>query len=85
MKREKFTYGQLNRALSLLGVSRRSLKDDPRANVYEHPEWGLITILPALPESDRVYSHHFAAVRFLLDQLGIIDAKDFDAELQKAG
>lgn len=84
-KRTAVTYGQLNRTLASLGVSRRRVEDDPPGVVYEHPERGVITVLPAFPESDRVLDYHLAAMRFLLDQFGIIDAKDFDAELQKAG
>ena len=84
-KRTKYTYGQLNRTLRILGVTHRRVNDDPPTNAYEHAELGLITTLPAFPEKDRVVDYHLAAVRHLLDQFGIIDAKQFDAELQKAG
>lgn len=84
-KRTQVTYGQLNRTLSLLGVSRRQLEDDPPANVYEHSERGPIITLPAFSDSDRVLDYHLAAVRTLLDQFGIADPIAFDAELQKAG
>jgi hypothetical protein len=84
-KRSDVTFGRLNRTLASLGVSRRVPKDDPSANVYEHSGRGLITVLPVYSEDERVLAFHIAAVRHLLDQFGIIDAKDFDAELQKAG
>ena len=72
-RRTHVTYGQLNRALSLLGVSRRQVKDNPAANVYEHSETGPIIVLPAYPESDRVLDYHLAALRTLLDNFGIAD------------
>jgi hypothetical protein len=75
----------LHRALSLLGVSRRQVKDDPPANVYEHPDAGPLITLAAYPESDRVLDYHLAALRTLLDNFGIADPTAFDAELQKAG
>lgn len=84
-KRTHVTYGQLNRTLSLLGVSRRRVKDDPPADVYEHPERGPIVTLPAFPDSDKVLDYHLAAVRTLLDLFGIADPTAFDTELQKAG
>ena len=85
VKRTNVTYGQLNQAMSLLGVSRRLIKNNPPANAYEHPERGLIIILPASSESTRVYGHHLVAVRTLLDNFGIAEPTVFDAELQKAG
>ena len=84
-RRTRITYGQLNRALLLLGVSRRQVKDAPLTNVYEHPEAGPIVVLPAYPENDWVLDHHLAALRALLDNFGIADPTAFDAELQKAG
>ncbi len=85
MKRTHVTYGQLHRALSLLGVSRRPGKGEPPANVYEHPERGPIVTLAAYPDSDRVLDYHLAALRTLLDNFGIADPLTFDTELQKAG
>ncbi len=84
MKRTDVTYGQLNKALALLGLTRRLLNDDPPTNVYEHPERGLIVSLPAFPSRNRVYEHHLIGVRTLLDQFGIAEPTAFDAELQKA-
>jgi hypothetical protein len=84
-KRSDVTFGQLNRILASLGVSRRVSKKGPSANIYEHPDRGLITALPVYAEDERVLAAHIAAVRHLLDQFGIIDAKNFDTELQKAG
>ena len=84
-KRTQVTYGQLHRALSLLGVVRRPDQGEPPANVYEHPERGPIVTLAAYPDSDRVLDYHLAALRTLLDNFGIADPLTFDAELQKAG
>jgi hypothetical protein len=42
-------------------------------------------MLPAFPESDKVYEHHLAAARSELDNFGIADPTTFDTQLQKAG
>lgn len=84
-KRSNVTFGHLNRMLASLGVSRRVSTEDPSANIYEHSDRGLITVLPDYSQDQRVLAYHIAAMRHLLDRFGIIDAKDFDAQLQKAG
>lgn len=84
-KRSNVTYGQLHRALSSLGVSHRLDRTDPPGNVYEHPERGLIAVLAAYPESDRVVDYHLVGLRTLLDQFGIADPEVFDAEVRKYG
>ena len=42
-------------------------------------------MLPALPESDKVFEHHLVAVRLELDNFGIADPTTFATKLQKAG
>jgi hypothetical protein len=42
-------------------------------------------MLPAFPESDKVYEHHLAAARSEVDTFDIADPTMFDAKLQKAG
>ena len=85
MNRAKVTYGQLNRAMSQLGVTHRKYSEDPPTNLYEHPERGPIMTLPAFPERNRVFVHHLAEARYLLDQFGIAEPAVFDANLQKVG
>lgn len=85
MKRSGITYGQLNRAMTALGVSHRRCGDEPPTNVYEHPDRGPIFMLPAFPERNRVFLHHLAEARILLEQFGIAEPAEFDANIQKAG
>jgi hypothetical protein len=40
---------------------------------------------PALPESDKVYEHHFVAARMELDDFGIADPSALESKLRKAG
>ena len=84
MNRIDITYGQLDRALRAMKLSRRLATDHPPAHVYEHKKYGVLFSLPTFPESDRVLDMHFLAVRTLLDQFGIAEPTAFDAELQKA-
>ena len=42
-------------------------------------------MLPAYPESDKVFEHHLVAVRTELDNFGLADPSVFAAKLQKAG
>ena len=85
MKRSEITYGQLNRAMSLLGVTHRRCADEPPTIVYEHPDRGPMFMLPAFPQRSRVFLHHLAEARTLLDQFGIAEPDVFDANLQTAG
>jgi hypothetical protein len=86
MKRSEATYGQLDKVLRALGFSCRLITEDPPpTRVYQHPKAGAMILLPAYPESDRVYEHHLVAVRGELDNFGIADPTMFAAKLQKTG
>ncbi len=85
MKRTDVTYAQLDKVLRSFGFSCRPGSNDPPGRIYEHMEGGAMILLPALPESDKVYEHHLAAARSELDTFGIADPAAFDAKLQKAG
>jgi hypothetical protein len=85
MKRSQFTYGQLDKVLRSLGFSCHPAKDEPPGRIYEHKETGAIIMLPAFPESDRIYEHHLAAARLELENFGLADPTGFAAKLQKAG
>jgi hypothetical protein len=39
-------------------------------------------MLPALPETDKVYEHHLAAARSELESFGIVDPTTFDSKLK---
>jgi hypothetical protein len=86
MKRSEVTYGQLDKVLRSLGFSCRRITDEPPpTRVYQHKEAGAMIMLPAFPESDKVFEYHLVAVRGELDNFGIVDPMAFNAELQKAG
>ncbi len=84
MKRTDFTYGQLDKVLRSHGFSYRQLKNEPATCVYEH-ESGALIMFPSFPESDFVLDYHLLGARTTLDWFGIVDPKDFDAELQSDG
>lgn len=84
-RQTNYTYAQLEKVLRGLGFTCRPGNNDPPGRIYEHPQTGATVMLPALPESDKVYEHHLAAARWEVDTFGIADAKTFDAKLQKAG
>jgi hypothetical protein len=83
--RTDFTYGQLDWVLRSFGFTKRLLKDEPPARVYEHKESGALIMLPLYPEGDRVLDYHLISVRIMLDNYGIAEPKVFAAELEKAG
>jgi hypothetical protein len=85
VKRTEVTYGQLDKVLRSLGFSCRLVKGRPPARHYEHAGTGAFITLPPFPDGDRVMEHHLVSVRVTLDGFGIVDAKVFDAQLQKAG
>jgi hypothetical protein len=85
MRRTAVTYGQLDKVLRALGFTCRPGTNDPPGRIYEHPKAGAIIMLPAFPESDKVYEHHLAAARSEVDTFGIADPTLFDAQLQKVG
>ena len=85
MKRTEITYGQLEKVLRSLGFTCRPGNNDPPGRIYEHKETGAIVMLPAYPESDKVYEHHLAVARMEVEDFGITDLKTFNAKLQKAG
>jgi hypothetical protein len=85
MKRTDITYGQLEKVLRALGFTCRPGNNDPPGRIYEHQKTGAIVMLPAFPETDKVYEHHLAAAQWELDNFGIADPTTFDAKLQKAG
>jgi hypothetical protein len=85
MRRTDVTYGQLDRVLRALGFSCRPGQQDPPGRIYEHPATGATILLPAFPDSDKVYEHHLKAARLELENFGLADARVFAAKLQKAG
>ena len=85
MKQTDVTYGQLDRVLRSLGFSCRPAQQEPPGRVYEHKEAGAMILLPALPESEKVYEHHLAAARLELENFGLADPTVFAAKLHKAG
>lgn len=84
-RRTKYTYGQLDRLLRGWGFICREVELTVPTRVYEHKDTGAMLMMPPFPMSDKVVDYHLAAAKIELDNFGIIDAKDFDAELQKAG
>ena len=85
MKRSNVTYGQLDKVLRSLGFSCRPSKNGPPGRIYEHKKAGSLIMLPAFPQSDKVYAHHLLDVRTQLDNFGIADSTVFEKKLQKAG
>lgn len=85
MKRSEVTYGQLDKVLLSLGFSCRSAKHDPPGRIYEHKEAGAVIMLPAFPETAKVFEYHLVAVRTELANFGLADPSVFAAKLQKAG
>jgi hypothetical protein len=85
MRRTDVTYGQLDKVLRSLGFTCRPGSNDPPGRIYEHKKAGAIIMLPAVPDSDKVYEHHLAAARSELDNFAIADSRTFAAKLQKAG
>ena len=84
MKRSDVTYGQLDQVLRSLGFSCRPTKKDPPGRVYQHPEVGATILLPAFPDTDKVFEYHLATVRGELENFGIADPSTFAAKFQKA-
>jgi len=84
MRRTDVTYGQLDRVLRSLGFSCHPGTNNPPGRIYEHKSIGAIIMLPAFPETDKVYEHHLAAARSELESFGILDPTTFDTQLQKA-
>jgi hypothetical protein len=84
MKRSKVTYAQLDKVLRSLGFSCQPSSNDPPGRIYEHKKTGAVILLPAFPESDRVFEYHLVAVRGELDNFGIANPTAFAARLQKA-
>ena len=76
------TYGRLTEILQSLGFSLHEPK--PGVRVYKHAETGATIILPSFPDNDRVYWHHLADARGILDAYGIATEPDFASRLLKA-
>ena len=85
MKRTKFTYGQLEKALRALGFKCHTENSDPPSRIYLHQKSGATVMLPVFPESDKVYEHHLVIARMEVEDFGIADAKTFEAKLRKVG
>ena len=86
MKRSEVTYGQLDKVLRSLGFSCRLITEEPPpTRVYDHQQAGAMIMLPAFPDTDKVFEYHLVAVRTELDNFGIADPTLFAAKLQKAG
>lgn len=76
------TYGRLTEALRSLGFTVR--EPVPGTLVYEHAETGALIILPKFPDGDRVYWHHLADARSMLDAYGIASGPEFASRLSSA-
>jgi hypothetical protein len=86
VKRTKVTYGQLDKALRMLGFTSRLLQTPPPpALVYEHKDTGASFMIPPFPKTDFVLEYHLVTARVTLDNFGVADPEVFDAQLQKAG
>ena len=85
MKRTSITYGQLEHVLRSLGFTCRPGNNNPPGRIYEHAATGATVLLPALPESDKVYEHHLFLARMELNDFGIADPTTFEAKLHKTG
>jgi hypothetical protein len=85
MKRSAVTYGQLDKVLRSLGFSCRPSTKEPPGRIYEHKGAGAMILLPAFPETEKVFEYHLVAVRGELDNFGIADPTAFAAKLPKAG
>lgn len=85
MKKIEFTYGQLDRVLRGFGFTRREFERRGPGVRYEHKETGAAISLPLFPDQDRVYEHHYIAVRGMLDNFGVADRSVFEAKLKKVG
>ena len=75
------TYGRLTQTLRSLGFTVHEPK--PGVLVYKH-ETGAVIILPKFPDEDRVYWHHLADARAMLDAYGIASGPEFASRLLKA-
>ena len=75
------TYGRLTQTLRSLGFTVHEPK--PGVLVYKH-ETGAVIILPKFPDEDRVYWHHLADARSMLDAYGIATEPEFASRLLKA-
>jgi hypothetical protein len=84
MRRTEATYGQLDKVLRSLGFSCRPARHEPPGRIYEH-EAGAVIMLPAMPDSDKVFEHHLVAVRTELDNFGLAAPSAFEAELDEVG
>jgi hypothetical protein len=82
MKRTNVTYGQLDRVLRSLGFTCHPGTNNPPGRIYEHKSAGAVIMVPALPETDKVYEHHLAAARSELESFGITDPTTFDTQLK---
>jgi hypothetical protein len=85
MKRTDVTYSQLDKVLRSLGFSRRLIKGEPPAYVYDHKETGASFVILPYPETDFVLDYHLVGARVILDEFGIAAPEVFNAKLQKAG
>jgi hypothetical protein len=85
MKRTEITYGQLDKVLRSLGFTCRPGKQNPPGRIYEQKQTGAVVMLPAYPDSEKVFAHHLLAAQVELDNFGIADPTVFAAKLQKTG
>jgi hypothetical protein len=78
------TYAHLDRALSTLGFTVRTVTVENRLRVYEHEPSGARLPLAFYPDHDPVLPHHLAAVQGTLKVFGIADPLDFAVRLRQA-
>jgi hypothetical protein len=83
MRRMNFTYGQLAEFLFSLGFTSRLIGGVPPALIYDHKETGCSIMVPPFPKEDKMLEYHFANVRMMLDQFGIVERESFDAMIPK--
>lgn len=83
-RRSDVTYQQLDKVLRSLSFTKRLSKSEPAQIVYEHKASGAIIMIPSLPDTSKVIDFQLIGARVTLDQFGLMDPKEFDAELQRA-
>jgi hypothetical protein len=64
-----------------LGFSSQEVQT---SRVYRRDDSDALIAIPVFPDSKEVLPHHLVAVRMTLDNFGIADPLDFDAQLQTA-
>ncbi len=73
------TFGQLDATMRSFGLRVREVAGKGR--VYEHPQLGIIHVLPNRPLREKAQPFHIASSRKLLEEFGIARPDEFTARL----